>query len=109
MIFYYLLMILVAILTAIGQILIKKISLKKYPDKRNIILKLVFPTLVFGICALLSYYITSHVPFSKFYSFTALNYVFIIYFAYRAFNDRLDIYKISGISLIVVGIIIYNS
>lgn len=104
----YLLMILVAILTAIGQILVKKISLIKNPSRKTIIIKLVFPSFIFAMSALLSLYITYTIPFSKFYSFTALNYLFIIYFSYKTFSDKLDIFKISGIALIILGILIYN-
>jgi len=48
------------------------------------------------------------IDFSVFYSFTALNYFFIMVFAWKILKEDIDKWKAVGNFLVIVGIVIFN-
>ncbi len=46
--------------------------------------------------------------FSIFYSFTALNYLFIMFFSWKILKEKFDILRILGNVLVIIGVIIFN-
>ena len=46
--------------------------------------------------------------FSIFYSFTALNYLFIMFFSWKILKEKFDRLRIIGNVLVIIGVIIFN-
>lgn len=109
---YYLLAILVSVLASLGQVNFKKgaqnIDIKK-PFAYNLKNKyLIIGMVLFLLSPALSVFIMMFIDFSVFYTFTALNYFFIMIFSYKILNEKIGRLKIIGTSLIILGIIIFN-
>jgi len=48
------------------------------------------------------------IDFSDFYSFTALSYVFIMFFCWKILKEDIDKLRIIGNLLVIAGVIIFN-
>lgn len=110
MIKYYLLSVLAAILTAIGQVLLKKYALRSPRSffKKITNIYLITSITSFVVTTALSIYIMQSLDFTVYYALTALNFVFITYFSVLYLNEKADKHKLLGLSVIVLGLIIFN-
>ncbi|SFK88345.1 EamA family transporter [Rhodanobacter glycinis] len=50
----------------------------------------------------------SRLPISKAYPFMALNFVLVLLFATTIFHESLDIYKVAGTLVIVIGVVLLS-
>ncbi len=107
---FYAVAVIVAIFASIGHICFKKFALK---------CKTAFPALLmdrhlisgsafFGTSVILSIIALKFIDFSSFYSFTALNYLFISVLSKIYLKEQIDRSKIIGIVIIAIGILVYN-
>lgn len=106
----YLLPVLTAVLASFGQLFFK-LSAKQGSTKLiNKLFQWQFITggLFFFFSASSSIIALKYIPFSIFYSFSALNYLFIGFLSHLILKEKFDIQKITGLFIIVIGIIIYN-
>lgn len=106
-------------LTVTGQLLLKigvdKISGKANPVSFAILLSRAYksPFIIGGISlyaisALIWIYVLSKVSLSFAYPFLALNYVGIIFVSRMFLNESLDLLKLTGSGVIILGIIIIS-
>jgi len=63
---------------------------------------------LFFTTTVLSIITMRYMDFSIFYSFTALNYLFIMFFSWKILKERFDWLRISGNVLVIIGVIIFN-
>jgi drug/metabolite transporter (DMT)-like permease len=107
---FYAIAVIVALFASMGHIFFKKFALKtSRPMPRGLLDgHLAFGIILFGSSVILSIIAMRFIDFSAFYSFTALNYLFISIFARRFLGERFDKSKIVGNLIIIAGILIYN-
>jgi len=107
---FYAVAVIVAIFASIGHVCFKKFALKG---------KTVFPALLmdrhlilgsafFGMSVVLSIIALKFIDFSAYYSFTALNYLFISVLSKIYLKEWIDQRKIIGNLIIISGILVYN-
>ena len=109
---YILLAIFIQFLVAYAQYHMKVGARKLAPDKglsynirnRNLILAI----MLFLTTTILSVHVMRYMDFSIFYSFTALNYLFIMFFSWKILKERFDRLRIIGNVLVIIGVIIFN-
>ena len=103
---YYLLAIIVPILTAFGQIEVKLASKNSFGvfSKHNMI-----GALLFLLCIPISLFVLTKLDFSVFYSFSALTYICISVLSGMFLKEKMDLQKTIGTVVIVIGVIIYNA
>lgn len=109
---YYMLAVLVSVLASLAQVNFKMGSLNinvKKPIAYNLKNKhLIIGIILFLLSPAISIFIMRVIDFSVFYTFTALNYFFIMLFSYKILNEKIGKLKIIGNSLIILGIIVFN-
>ncbi len=107
---YYLVGIGVAFMSALGQIYLKKYALKRGRLTLVSLLDnyLVSGGVLFTLSTILSILAMRRLDYSVFYSLGALNYLFIIILSKAMLGERVDLSKTIGVSVIVVGVIIYS-
>lgn len=110
--FYIFLAILIQFLVAFAQVNLKIGSVRvdfKKPLVFNFKNKhLLISLLLFLFVPVLSVITMRIIDFSVFYSFTALNYFFIMLFAWKILKEDIDKLKIIGNFLVIVGIVVFN-
>jgi len=112
MAYYILLAIFIQFLVAYGQYHLKvgarRLNLKKdlaYNIRNwNILLAII----LFLTTTVLSIITMRFMEFSIFYSFTALNYLFIMLLSWKILKEKFDILRILGNLLVIIGVIIFN-
>ncbi len=109
---YILLAILVQFLVALAQLNLKigstRVSLNKpliYNLKNKHLLASIF---LFLLVPVLSIIIMRVIDFSIFYSFTALNYFFIMLFSWKVLKEDIGKLRIMGNLLVIVGVVVFN-
>lgn len=110
--YYILLAIFIQFLVAYGQYHLKvgarRLDLQKdiaYNIKNwNMALAII----LFLTTTVLSIITMRFMEFSIFYSFTALNYLFIMFLSWKILKEKFDILRISGNVLVIIGVIIFN-
>ncbi len=107
---FYAVAIIATIFASIGHICFKKFALKgKIASLSQLIdWHLVVGTVLFGSSVILSIVALKFIDFSVFYSFTALNYLFISILSKIYLLERIDRKKIIGNLIIILGILVYN-
>jgi len=110
--FYIFLIVFIQFLVAFSQVILKigsnKVDFKKpliYNFKNKYIWLSIFLFLLVPILSIIAMRV---IDFSVFYSFTALNYFFIMIFAWKILKEDIDKWKIIGIFLVIVGIVVFN-
>jgi drug/metabolite transporter (DMT)-like permease len=63
---------------------------------------------LFLLTTVLSIITMRYMDFSIFYSFTALNYLFIMFFSWKILKEKFDWLRITGNALVIIGVIIFN-
>ena len=71
---------------------------------RNLLVAIV----LFFTTTVLSVLTMRYMEFSIFYSFTALNYLFIMFFSWKILKEKFDSLRIIGNVLVIIGVIIFN-
>jgi len=112
MAYYILLAVFIQFLVAYGQYHLKvgarRLDLKKdlafNIKNRN----LIFAIILFLLITVLSIVTMRFMEFSIFYSFSALNYLFIVFFSWKILKEKFDRLRILGNVLVVIGVIIFN-
>ena len=103
----FILLIAVAVLTAIGQICFKKAALLESSFFR----KFLHPTFILGAflfvcCPVISSLAAQVVDFSVMYAMTALNFVFLLLLSRCVLKEKIDWPKIVGVCVIIVGLLV---
>lgn len=107
---YYLIYIFSVFIASCSQILLKKSALKQYSTK----LKEYFNPYVLSAYAILflSSILTviayKQVPLKEGPVIESVGYIFVLAFGYFFFFEKLSKYKIGGILLIIIGIIVFS-
>jgi len=109
---YIFLAVLVQFLVALAQVNLKigaiKVNFKKpliYNLKNKYLLVSIFLFLFVPILSIITMRV---IDFSVFYSFTALNYFFIMLFAWKILKEDIDKWRIVGNFLVIAGVIVFN-
>ena len=107
---FYAVAVIATIFASIGHICFKKFALKGKIMSLAMLMNrhLVVGTILFGSSVILSIIALKFIDFSAFYSFTALNYLFISVLSKIYLKERIDKKKIIGNLIIIVGILVYN-
>jgi drug/metabolite transporter (DMT)-like permease len=69
---------------------------------------LILAIFLFIATTVLSVITMRYMDFSIFYSFTALNYLFIMFFSWKILKEKFDRLRIIGNILVIIGVIIFN-
>ena len=112
MVYYILLAIFIQFLVAYGQYQLK-VGARRLDLKKNLVFNiknwnLVLAVILFLLVTELSIVTMRFMEFSIFYSFSALNYLFIMFFSWKLLREKFDILRILGNVLVVIGVIIFN-
>ena len=107
---YALLMVFSAFIAAVSQMLLKRSALKKY---KNIILEYFNPHVIVGYGLLVATLFINIVAYTGIeYKLGAIlattSYLFVMIFGKIFFNEKITIKKVVGISLIILGIVVFN-
>ncbi len=112
MVYYILLAIFIQFLVAYGQYHLKvgsrRLDLKKDLAFNLKNWNLVLAIILFLLVTVLSIVTMRFMEFSIFYSFSALNYLFIMFFSWKVLKEKFDRLRILGNVLVVVGVIVFN-
>lgn len=112
MFLYIFLAVLAQLIVALAQINLKIGSIKvkfERPLKQNLKNKyLLLSIFLFLFVPFLSIFTMRIMDFSVFYSFTALNYFFIMIFSWRILKEDIDKFRIIGNILVIIGIVVFN-
>jgi drug/metabolite transporter (DMT)-like permease len=101
-------LIFVAFLTACGQILFKFAAMEDAPFvKKFVDVRFILGVVLFLVCPVLTIFALKHIEYSRYYATTALNYVFVICGSRFALKERVDLKKLIGIILILIGLFFY--
>ncbi len=112
MAYYIILAIFIQLLVAYGQYNLKVGSRRLDPKKglaynlKN--LNMILAVLLFLMVPILSVFVMRFMEFSIFYSFTALNYLFIMFFSWKILKERFDGLRIMGNILVIIGVVVFN-
>jgi drug/metabolite transporter (DMT)-like permease len=98
------------VLVSLGHICFKRFALK---PKKSLLSGLVDPffgfgVFLFGSSTILSIVTMRFIVYSVFYSFTALNYMFISILSKVHLKEHIDRKKVFGNIIIITGILVYN-
>ena len=112
MVYYILLAVFIQFLVAYGQYHLKvgsrRLDLKKDLAFNLKNWNLVLAIILFLLVTVLSIVTMRFMEFSIFYSFSALNYLFIMFFSWKVLKEKFDRLRILGNVLVVVGVIVFN-
>lgn len=102
--------VLVAVLTAFGQILYKQASLLPLKGlwRRLCSLPFVAGSLLFLLCPVISYFVLGVLDYSLYYALTALVYVFVTLLSHSFFAETIDARKLAGLALILGGLVLVS-
>ncbi len=110
--YYILLAVFIQFLVAYGQYHLK-VGAGKLDLKKNLAFNirnwnLAIAIILFLIVPVLSVITMRFMEFSIFYSFTALNYLFIMFFSWKILKEKFDRLRVLGNVLVIIGVIIFN-
>ena len=110
--YYILLAVFIQFLVAYGQYHLK-VGARRLDLKRDLAFNiknwnLVFAIILFLTTTVLSIVTMRFMEFSIFYSFTALNYLFIMFLSWKILKEKFDRLRILGNILVIIGVIIFN-
>ena len=102
------LLVLVAFLTACGQLLFKLAAMKEAAFFRKFLdCRFLAGAGLFLICPFLSILALKHVEYSHYYATTALNYVFVVVGSRYILAEPVGTRKIFGMGCIMAGLVFY--
>ena len=112
MAYYIILSIFIQFLVAYGQYNLK-VGSRKLDLGKNLAFNLknynmILAILLFLLVPVLSVVVMRFMEFSIFYSFTALNYLFIMLFSWKILKERFDKLRVIGNILVIIGVVIFN-
>ena len=107
---FYAVAVAATLFASLGHICFKKFAVKpRTPIPLCLFdVHLVIGVPVFAASAILGIIALRFIDFSVFYSFTALNYLFISVLSKRFLGEEIDKRKIIGNLIIIVGILVYS-
>lgn len=101
------LLVVVAILTGVGHISFKMVAVRKLTFLQKLKApRFLVGTACFLLGAVLAIIAAKHVHFSLLYAMTSLNFIFILIFSHWWLGENADSRKLSGVAVIVLGLII---
>ena len=106
---YYVLAVLATFLAAVGQVALKRYGRKQ--QRQTLAVRdfhFVISVAAFLASTGLGIYIMRVLDFSAYYAMTALNVGFIALLSALYLQERIDVHKVAGIILIVVGLVVFN-
>ena len=103
-----LLLVVVALLAALGNLFFKKAALL---PRKNLWRKMfsgyfILGAALFLVCPVISAFCARYTEFAVMYAMTALNFVFILLLSRCFLAEKIDRCKISGVCLIIAGIVL---
>ena len=112
MAYYILLAVFIQFLVAYGQYHLK-VGSRRLDLKKDLVFNiknwnLIIAIILFLTTTVLSIITMRFMEFSIFYSFTALNYLFIMFLSWKILKEKFDRLRILGNVLVIVGVIIFN-
>lgn len=112
MAYYILLAVFIQFLVAYGQYHLK-VGARRLDLRKDLVFNiknwnLVLAIILFLLVTVLSVVTMRFMEFSIFYSFSALNYLFIMFFSWKILKEKFDRLRILGNVLVVIGVIIFN-
>ncbi len=112
MAYYILLAVFIQFLVAYGQYHLK-VGARRLDLKKNLAYNIrnwnmALAIMLFLTTTVLSIVTMRFMEFSIFYSFTALNYLFIMFFSWKILKEKFDRLRILGNVLVIIGVIIFN-
>jgi len=104
------LVLIIIILTSVGQIFLK---IGSDSGKNSVIKILTHPVsllgyLIFAIVAYLSVEAIREIELKVFFAVTSLTYVIVLFFSYMFLHEKITKNKIVGVIIITLGVIIFN-
>jgi len=106
---FYIFAVSVAVLTAFGQLFFKKTAIK---DKKGLAKIIDFHFILGGFCFAIAPFLSilsmRKLDYSVFYSFNALVYIVVVLISKFILNERIDKSKIIGVSVIFIGLLVFN-
>lgn len=108
--FYAGLLLLGVFLSAISQLMLKKAALKQYPNKIREYLNplVILAYTIFIGTTFLSICAYKGIPLSMGPVLEATSYIYVTVFGLTIFKEKLNLKKITGLILIVIGIVVYS-
>jgi drug/metabolite transporter (DMT)-like permease len=106
----FILLIIVALLTTVGQICFKRVALLESSFFR----KFIHPVFLLGAflfvcCPIISSLAAQVMDFSIMYAMTSLNFVFVLILSRWVLKEKVDWPKIVGVIVIVIGLLVMVS
>jgi drug/metabolite transporter (DMT)-like permease len=107
---FFLLILTIIILTSIGQVLLKIGSI----SSNNSLIKIfthpasLVGYMIFAIVAYLSIDAIKEIELKFFFAVTSLTYIIVLFFSHIFLHEKITKYKIMGVILITVGVIVFN-
>lgn len=112
---HYLIALLSIILGAVAQLFLK-IGVTSIQEKSNKSVELLkysltnsylwFGLFLYGVSLLLWFFVLSKMELSKAYPMVSLGYIFTLILAYLFLNEPITVAKITGIGIIIIGVIV---
>jgi len=102
------LLVVVALLTAIGHVMFKLAAVgdRKLRDRLTD-LRFIAGCAAFGLAPVLTFLAAQHLEFSTIYAITALNFPFVMIMAAFVLREPIDRFKVLGVTGIMVGLGIF--
>lgn len=97
-------------ISSLSQVLLKKASEKKYDSifKEYLNPLVIFAYAVFFAATLLSVVAYKVVPLSFGPILEATSYIYVTWFSVKIFKEKINIFKIMALVLIIVGIVVFS-
>lgn len=96
-------------ISAVSQVLLKKAALKKYDNvmKEYLNLYVITGYLIFIFSTILSVVAYKGIPLSMGPVIEATSYLYVTFLGVKFFSEKLNLKKLLGLCLIIIGIMIY--
>jgi len=104
-------MLLGVFISSIAQVLLKKAAQKHYDSvlQEYLNLPVITAYAIFFAATFLSIYAYKVVPLSMGPILEATGYIYVTIFGVTIFHEKLDLYKLAALALIIGGIIVYSA
>jgi drug/metabolite transporter (DMT)-like permease len=108
--FGFILLIVVSLLTAVGQVCFKKVAVQKSSFFRKFLHPVfLLGALLFVCCPVISSLVAQVMDFSILYTMTSLNFVFVLLLSRWILKEKFNWPKIVGVCVIIIGLLVIVS
>ena len=103
----FILLIVVSLLTATGQICFKKVAVLESSFFRKFLHPVFLLGVIFFVCGpVISSLVAKVMDFSIIYAMTSLNFIFVLLLSRWILKEKIDYFKIIGVCIIITGLLI---